>query len=75
MFFLEYIPFLLKALIIGGSLSVGLISHYILKPKDTTLEHVVEEIIKEETGIDIKFDPEKNNSVDKNEIVQDAQKS
>ena len=49
----------IKALIVAGSLFVGLCSVYILKMKpDNIVEQVSEEIIKDQTGLDIDLTPE-----------------
>lgn len=49
----------IKALIVAGSLFVGLCSVYILKMKpDNVIEEVCEKIVKDETGLDLDLTPE-----------------
>jgi len=46
------------AIIIGASMIIGAISHKILKKKDNIVEQIAEQIIEEQTGIEIDFTPE-----------------
>jgi hypothetical protein len=48
----------IKALIVAGSLFVGLTSVYLLKMKpDNPIEEVCEKIVKDETGLDLDLTP------------------
>ena len=48
----------IKALIVAGSLFVGVCSVYLLKMKpDNQVEEVCEKIVKEETGLDLDLTP------------------
>lgn len=48
----------LKALLVAGAVAIGLGSTWLLKEKpDNMIEQLSEEVIKEETGVDIDLSP------------------
>jgi len=50
---------LLKVAIVLGAVIIGIISTYVFKlKKDNPAEEIAEEVIKQETGIDIDLSPE-----------------
>jgi len=50
---------IIKAVIIGGALIVGVGSSLLLRmKKDNPIEQIAEKIIQEETGVEIDFTPE-----------------
>jgi hypothetical protein len=53
---LSGLPLIIKAVVVAGALSAGLISHYVLLlPKNNNFEQAAEKLIKDETGIDVDF--------------------
>lgn len=50
------LPVIIKTLVVAGAIGVGALSHYVLKlPKNNALEQTAEQVIKNETGIDVDF--------------------
>lgn len=54
---IDIIPLIIKAGMIVLALGTGLTTHFILRlPAGNKVEQVAEDVLKEETGIEIKFD-------------------
>ncbi len=50
------LPVVLKALLVIGAFGSGMVSHYLLKlPKNNVVEEMAEDVIKDNTGIEVDF--------------------
>lgn len=49
---------ILSIVIVAISLTVGLVSRRFIKKPDNPIEEIAEEVIKEETGVDIDLSPD-----------------
>lgn len=53
---LSSLPIIIKAVVVAGALTVGALSQWVLRlPKNNALEQTAEQVIKNETGIDVDF--------------------
>ena len=57
---------LISVIIVTVSLTVGLVSRHFIKKDDNPIEELAEEIIKQETGIDIDLSPDSPEEKDAN---------
>ena len=52
------LPAVFSVLIVAVSLTVGLVSRRFIKKSDNPIEEIAEEVIKQETGMDIDLSPD-----------------